>query len=766
MRKTVLLLLAAALVALPLAAEVNFEGLHLSKSDQLLFSARTDSPVYGTFTTLLGGSLADGELRQLTFFPEQVSLLERGNRLQLRNRFGVFRSGPALEGMEPVSRFPNFVQGADVESGKLLKVASSPDGRYLVYMEPVEHAYADLYLYDVEKEEHTKVAGSVELSYEEAPAVWSGSSSFFIYHKGGSVYYYSIEQKLGGRIIDESYRRIGPGGISSVVWSDRNELYYIRRNLVYRILGSEFFARSIYSGLLDIGTIVGKVPFVFNSNFDSFAVSPDGRKILYNRSGRSLFLYYLQADDYLDSEGIKSLPYLLLPRNTRVKDILWSSTGIITVLTDSFADGNRRSGLFRIDLAVQSEALTFQQIPGSGVLGIELSPDESMVAVVRGDGVDLKEYDSWKSVQAYTHPEPVHVLWPSDRELIIAGKRFTELLDLDERSRRIVTLSQAGTYGFGGDGEPVSTFDGRTFTVPKTEVTPDRITEWAEPDNTVTILEASTAGTGYRVYLESVTGGSYRNLVMVRSVTGYGTAPLFPEPEKKYDPFPEKDEAPTAGSFTHGSRIRRREVSLVFNAIDSPEGVTEALQVLEDYNLGATFFVNGEFIRRNPGAVKELAASRHETGSLFYVYFNMTDARFKIDIDFIKRGLARNEDDFFEATGKELSLLWHAPYYFVSSDIIAAGSAMNYKYIGRDVDPLDWVPKSDCEGESFYLSSRDIVERIMEKKLPGSIIPIRLGELEDGRGDYLFQNLDLLVNALIREGYTIVPVTTLMEHAR
>ena len=31
--------------------------------------------------------------------------------------------------------------------------------------------------------------------------------------------------------------------------------------------------------------------------------------------------------------------------------------------------------------------------------------------------------------------------------------------------------------------------------------------------------------------------------------------------------------------------------------------------------------VNGDFIKRHPGAVKEIADSGHETGSLFYYYF-------------------------------------------------------------------------------------------------------------------------------------------------
>jgi peptidoglycan/xylan/chitin deacetylase (PgdA/CDA1 family) len=776
MRRTVLILLVSVLILLPLSAEVRFSGLHLSKDDLLLFSARTGSPMYGTYDTLLTGELEDGFLRQLTFFPEQVSLLEMGSKLQIRNRFGVFRSGPGLDTVEAVAAFPSFINGGDIETGKLLTISSSPDGRYLVYFDPVTYAYADLKLYDVEQQSSVLVSSNVELSYEEPPADWSSSSEYFIYHKGGDVYYYSIEQKLENRIIDESYRKIGTGDVSSVVWTGRNELYYIRRNLVYRILASEFFARSIYGGMLDIGTIVGKVPFVFNPNFDSFVVSPDGKKMLYNRSGRSLFLYFMHNDDYLASEGIKSLPYLLLPRNTRVKEIIWSSSDIITVLTGSIENGERKSGLYRIDLTVNSDALTFQKIPGEGTQGIKLSPDESLVAVMKRDGVDLKSYDTWSSKQTFAHAVPLHVLWPSEEELLIAGQELTELINLRKESRETLALSQAGSYGYSSDGKVVQQIGGKNYWLDPAEEffwTVSDAQSDAQADNDsvnggggFSPLEASTAGTDYRVYLESITGGSYRNIVMVRQVSGYGTRSLFPKPEKQYDPFPERDEPALSFGFNHGSRIRRREVSLVFNAIDSPEGLTEALQILDDYDLRATFFVNGEFIRRNPGAVKELASSAHEIGSLFYVYFNMTDSRFKLDIDFIKRGLARNEDDFFAATNKELSLLWHAPFYFVSSDIISAGQEMNYRYIGRDVDPLDWVPEDDCSGEGYYLSSRDIVKRVMELKQPGSIIPVRLGELEEGRGDYLFQNLDLLVNALLQDGYSIVPVTTLIEHAR
>jgi len=153
--------------------------------------------------------------------------------------------------------------------------------------------------------------------------------------------------------------------------------------------------------------------------------------------------------------------------------------------------------------------------------------------------------------------------------------------------------------------------------------------------------------------------------------------------------------------------------------------------------------------------------------SLFSAYFTMTDSRFGVDRSFVKAGLARNEDDYFAATGRELSLLWHAPYYIVSSDIIAAAAEMNYVYVGRDLDSYDWVAATDFNrARGIYFPSAELVERIISQKKPGSIIPIQVGMVGGPRDDYLFQKLDLIINELILLGFQIVPVSTLMEHAR
>ena len=141
------------------------------------------------------------------------------------------------------------------------------------------------------------------------------------------------------------------------------------------------------------------------------------------------------------------------------------------------------------------------------------------------------------------------------------------------------------------------------------------------------------------------------------------TAPGSCRPDRQtaYEAFPAEEEPADPALFAHGSRLRRREVALVFDAVDAVEGLASILSTLEEYGIRATFFVNGEAVRRYPDAVREIAEAGHEVGSLFFTHFNMTDARFQVDGEFIKHGLARAEDEYHAVTGRELALLWHAP---------------------------------------------------------------------------------------------------------
>jgi len=66
----------------------------------------------------------------------------------------------------------------------------------------------------------------------------------------------------------------------------------------------------------------------------------------------------------------------------------------------------------------------------------------------------------------------------------------------------------------------------------------------------------------------------------------------------------------------------------------------------------------------------------------------------------------------------------------------------------------------------LYKSSADIIEDILKTKKPGSIIPVRIGRTSGTRNDYLYDRVDLLINALVEAGYEIVTVDELIKRAR
>lgn len=787
-------------LAVSVSGQVSFEGLDLNRSSELLFSAVAEVPQFGEYHTLFLADIPGAELRQLTFYPERITILGNSGTIQLQNRFGVFRStavdsvlgafdeegasGDESGGegedepddglspprpdlfFEPVGTFPAFVNGEDIQTGKIMGIDASPDGRFLSYLSPTSPGYGDLKLYDIVRNTEVLISRRVELSVDRAPLRWSGDSSFFVYARDGELFYYSIRQYTAGRTLSEQLRKIGTGTIESVRWDDGNTLYYVRGSLVYRTSGLEFFTRSLYQDLLTIGTVVGKLPYVIDPNFDRFWISPDGEKILLSKDGRSVNVLFLAEDDYLSTGDTISLPYLYLPRNTRVQQVLWSEDDMITLLTGSIRHGEFARSVYRLDLTDEERRSRFELTDDENVLGLALSPRGTRLLLWTSDSIEVRNYATWETETEIAHPSVIHALWQSERRILVGGEYRLDMVDLGQEGTptTLLALSQAESYGYNRDSAAIEVVsNGEHYSLGA---------EGWESIEDLNLSNPGVASDEYRVYLENLSSGSYRNMVMVRNVASFGTVPLFPRPQRRYEPFPTRDDAIDFTNFSHGSRIRRREVALVFNAINSVAGLTEILNTLAQYDIRATFFINGDFIRRHPGAVQEIAESGHEVGSLFYTHFDMASGRFQINGEFVKQGLARNEDEYFETTGRELSLFWHAPYYFVNPEIISASREMNYAYIGRDVDSLDWVPMRDENGISrLYRSTADIIEAVIEEKHPGSIIAMTVGRPGDdrpdgGREDYLFHRLDVLLNGLIERGYEIVPVSTLMEHAR
>jgi peptidoglycan/xylan/chitin deacetylase (PgdA/CDA1 family) len=395
--------------------------------------------------------------------------------------------------------------------------------------------------------------------------------------------------------------------------------------------------------------------------------------------------------------------------------------------------------------------------PGSS--GV-LSPDGTKALFWGETGIVLYDYINWRILRTVGSRPSFSCFWISNEEFVTGDDRRIERVQVSG-TRSLICLAGISEYGFEERGDRILAQTGGVW------FATDGAGPWVEVATAPPRRLSSLVSGRYRVYLEPQVFGPYENLPMIRNTAGVGTTALLPAMQYQREaPVRDLPEA-AQGIFSHGLRSGLREVSLCFDLYDDVTGLPQVLDALNRFGCRATFFLNGEFIRRYPEAATIIAAAGHETASMFFAPIDLSDSRYRISVDFISRGLARNEDEFYQASEEELALLWHPPYYAGSTEIAEAAAQVGYRSSGRDVDPMDWVSREDARrlGISQYPAS-DMIDRIMDMKRPGSIIPVRLGILSGGRSDYLFLRIDVLLDALVRSGYTIVPVSTLMEHAK
>jgi peptidoglycan/xylan/chitin deacetylase (PgdA/CDA1 family) len=742
-------------------AYVVFSGLDLSEDNRLLFRGDLEPRGKRTRGTLFISDLSDFSISQLTILPEKIALLENGRTLQVSNAFGFLRLPITGGTPQSIPGFSSFVQGNAVFGGRTEDSAVSIDGRYILHLEPTSSAFGNLILTDTREERRILISSKVELPDKYFPASWSPDSRVFIYQREGKLYYHTAALDSLAQV-DDRYRLIGEGAINSVQWGTGEDFFYIRGSAVYRVRGAELFARTLYADFLEIGTVAGKIPFEFDHNFDNFWISPDSRSMLLSKGGRNLFYYPLGIEDY-DLDIKSFLPYMMLPRSSFDLRVLWSLSGVVTVTASVLEAGGRGSIAYRLEAGDSGRIFTPLELPR--INGAALSPDGTKVLLWGEQGILLYDYINWRPLQTLG-PRPVlTALWRGNDEVIVGDEERIERIRLSG-SRGLICISSVSEFAFEEGGGRIIAKSGETW------FSYDGRSAWIELSAKPQLRPAALASGTYRVYLEQASG-PYRSIPMIRDAVSVGTRPLVPVPE--YPP-PQtggtQEWEDSLVSIPRGLFIRNRqgvywETALCFDLYDDAAGLPEVLDALNRFGIRATFFVNGEFIRRHPSAVRDIADAGHEMASMFFAPIELSDARYRIDQDFISRGLARNEDEFFQASGRELSLLWHAPYYVASAELIQAAAAVGYVTVGRDVDPMDWVTQDDARRLTLLqFSAAEMIDRMMDQKKPGSIIPIRLGVLPGGKADYLFGRINVLLDALIRSGYSVVPVSTLIEHTR
>lgn len=184
-----------------------------------------------------------------------------------------------------------------------------------------------------------------------------------------------------------------------------------------------------------------------------------------------------------------------------------------------------------------------------------------------------------------------------------------------------------------------------------------------------------------------------------------------------------------------------KAVSLTFDAAWGNEDTQLLIDILEQYNIKATFFVVGDWVEKYPESVKALSDAGHEVmnHSDDHAHFSKLSSAEIIDN-------INTCNDKIEAVTGIRPTLFRAPYGEYDDNVVGTLTSMNMFTIQWDVDSLDWKD----------LSASEITQRVTRKVSSGSIVLFHNAALNTPEA------LPAIIEYLLREGYAIIPVSELI----
>lgn len=182
-------------------------------------------------------------------------------------------------------------------------------------------------------------------------------------------------------------------------------------------------------------------------------------------------------------------------------------------------------------------------------------------------------------------------------------------------------------------------------------------------------------------------------------------------------------------------------VALSFDAAWGNEDTQTLIDILAKYKIKTTFFVVGDWVDKYPESVRALAEAGHEVmnHSSSHAHFS------KLSSDEIVSDITACNEKIAAVTGVTPTL-FRCPYGEYDDHVINAVTGMGMTAIQWDVDSLDWKG----------ISADEIQRRVLDKVGSGSIV------LFHNAAENTPEALPGIIEALLADGYTIVPVSQIL----
>lgn len=184
-----------------------------------------------------------------------------------------------------------------------------------------------------------------------------------------------------------------------------------------------------------------------------------------------------------------------------------------------------------------------------------------------------------------------------------------------------------------------------------------------------------------------------------------------------------------------------KQVAISFDAAWGADKTQGIIDILNEFDCTATFFLVGFWVDDYPDMVKAIDEAGMEIGTHSNTHPDMV----KLDKTTMKSELETSISKIENITDKKVSL-FRAPFGSYNNDLLDTAEELGLKTIQWDVDSLDWKG----------LSASDISSRVMSRVKNGSII------LMHNNSDNILDALRLVLNRLKVQGYKVTGISELI----
>lgn len=195
------------------------------------------------------------------------------------------------------------------------------------------------------------------------------------------------------------------------------------------------------------------------------------------------------------------------------------------------------------------------------------------------------------------------------------------------------------------------------------------------------------------------------------------------------------------------SREPTKKIALTFDDGPHPRYTERILEILERYDIKATFFVIGVNIQNYPEPFAKIVAAGHEIGNHSFSH-GVCGSR---DYTEIVAEMQKCDSLVFDITGKKPNL-YRPPCGIYDGEIVDAAKKAGHSIVLWSVDTLDWK----------NTPPKEIKENVLEKVKGGDIILMH--DYTSGKNTTC-DALELMIPELLASGYEFVTVSELIKQS-